>query len=212
MIWGLHAYSKEEFDFPRAVAAMFGTRHLESLGQEQAQTTARLLPRNDQSTVFHRQFYERYDEYVADLYRAFVAKFVADLIGTRQLCYQQVPTFRIHLPGNVAVGEFHRDAEYHHQDGEMNFWLPLTPAWGTNSLWVETAPYSERYHPVQAQPGEVYVFDGVHLRHGNKLNRTGVSRVSFDFRCIPSARFRDSGLRTVAAGRRLSIGDYFAEL
>jgi ectoine hydroxylase-related dioxygenase (phytanoyl-CoA dioxygenase family) len=211
MIWGLHAYPKE-FDFPRAVAEVFGTRHLESLGQEQAQATGRLRRENDQSTIFHRQFYQRYSECVADLYRDFISEFAARLIGTRQLCYQQVPTFRIHLPDNVAVGEFHRDAEYHHQAGEVNFWLPLTPAWGTNSIWVETAPNSGQYHPVQAQPGEVYVFDGVHLRHGNKLNTTGATRVSFDFRCIPTSRFRDSGLRSVAEGRRMSIGDYFAEL
>jgi hypothetical protein len=211
MIWGLHAYPKE-FDFPKAVAEVFGTRDLESLGQQQAQATARLRPGNDQSTIFHRQFYQRYSACVADLYRDFIAEFATTLIGTRQLCYQQVPTFRIHLPGNVAVGEFHRDAEYHHQDGEVNFWLPLTCAWGTNSIWVETAPDSGRYHPVEAKPGEVYVFDGVHLRHGNKLNRTGVTRLSFDFRCIPTAKFRDLGLRSVAEGRRMSIGDYFAQL
>jgi ectoine hydroxylase-related dioxygenase (phytanoyl-CoA dioxygenase family) len=211
MIWGLHAYPKE-FDFPAAVAAVFGTPHLEGLGQEQAQTTARLRRGSDQSTIYHRQFYQRYSECVADLYRDFISVFVADLIGTRRLCYQRVPTFRIHLPSNVAVGDFHRDSEYHHQDGEVNFWLPLTAAWGTNSMWVETAPYSDRYQPVQAQPGEVYVFDGVHLRHGNKLNRTGATRVSFDFRCITTSSFRDSGLRSVAAGRRLSIGEYFAEL
>jgi ectoine hydroxylase-related dioxygenase (phytanoyl-CoA dioxygenase family) len=37
--------------------------------------------------------------------------------------------------------------------------------------------------------GDVLVFDGVNLRHGNVPNETGLTRVSFDFHVIPVVKF-----------------------
>jgi hypothetical protein len=37
-----------------------------------------------------------------------------------------LPPSRVHLPNNVAVGAKHRDFDYNHPEGEINFWLPVT--------------------------------------------------------------------------------------
>jgi ectoine hydroxylase-related dioxygenase (phytanoyl-CoA dioxygenase family) len=123
-----------------------------------------------------------------------------------------VPTFRVHLPDNLAVGEFHTDGAYHHQQGEINFWLPVTEAFDTNSLWIESEPGRADFSPVRLTPGQVYMFDGVNLSHGNKVNRTGVTRVSFDFRLISRHRFTNTDHVSVSAGRRMSIGHYWSAL
>lgn len=203
----IEKYDLVKFDFVTALREMFHVADLGTLGQD-AQV-ALLTPATDQSTEYHRTFYDAFDDAVADLFRAFVAEFVPTVLGTTEFCFQRSPTFRVHLPGNVAVGEFHADRDYHHQNGEVNFWVPLTPVWDSNSLWIEESLGSDTYKPVTLEPGELLVFDAVNWRHGNVTNDTGSTRVSFDFRCVPLRSYVPSDLKTVSAGRSLRIGDYF---
>ncbi|KAJ3082082.1 hypothetical protein HDU99_003695, partial [Rhizoclosmatium hyalinum] len=46
---------------------------------------------------------------------------------TFQIRYQFPPSLRIHPAGTSKWKRTHRDLEYGHQPGEINFWLPLTP-------------------------------------------------------------------------------------
>ena len=142
---------------------------------------------NDQSTWAHRRFYE---------------------IG-EPVVFQRIPTFRVHLPGNVAVGEFHRDTEYHHLPAAVNFWLPLTPTSGNNSVWIEQD--GDMAAP-SLGPGQVLAFDGVGLYHGNKLNDTSHTRVSFDVRIVPESKFVPSEEGSVNTGVKMVIGGYYATL
>ena len=46
----------------------------------------------------------------------------------KEKIYQKIPTFRLHFPGNIAVGEYHkdkwyRDAEWHEEVKELNYYL-----------------------------------------------------------------------------------------
>ncbi|MFE7594254.1 streptomycin biosynthesis protein StrG [Kitasatospora sp. NPDC057512] len=202
-----YEYDPAVFDFAAAVRSIYRTEDLSTLRPDAPMEL--LTWRTDQSTEFHAAFYREFEPRVRDLYRGFVKSFVPDVLGTDEFCFQRVPTFRIHFPGNVAVGEFHKDGDYHHAEGEVNFWLPLTRAWGTNSVWVEREQGSEDYAATELDVGRLLVFDAVGWNHGNKVNDTGSTRVSFDFRCIRLADYRASDLRTVDAGRGLWIGDYF---
>lgn len=202
------SYSLDMWDFPRAVATCLGVEDLQHLrgGDSYRQFTRE----NDQRTPIHEHFYGGFSQALGQMYSDFVRREIAPLFEG-PICYQRVPTFRVHLPGNVAVGEFHTDAEYFHQDGEVNFWVPLTPAWGSNTVWV--APPNGDHTPlapVEARPGEMFVFDAVRTWHGNLPNATGSARVSFDLRVIPLARYQPSKRRSVNAKRRLVLGDYFA--
>ena len=48
--------------------------------------------------------------------------------------YQVIPTFRIGLPGNKFVGEYHKDSKYNHQSYELNFNLGISGYLGDAAL------------------------------------------------------------------------------
>ena len=141
--------------------------------------------------------------------------FLSDIIYPEfeeALLYQRVPTFRVNLPNNVAVGEFHRDRDYSHQREERNQFLPLTRAYETNTVWVESEDGNEGYSPINLEYGQVALWDGMNLRHGNKTNETGETRVSFDFRVIPVSVFRPSNRMSVNQITRMDVGGYWEPL
>jgi hypothetical protein len=203
----VHCYDKEEFDFVKTFREIYGVDDLAAL---RAETPLDVLTwKTDQRTEFHRRFYDAFEDRMRDLYRRFVAKVVPDVLGTADFCFQRVPTVRVHLPENVAVGEFHTDGDYNHGQGEVNFWVPVTPTWGSNSVWIEREPGRGDHAPTSLAPGEMIVFDAVNWNHGNKINDTGACRVSFDFRCVRLADYAETDVRTVDAEKGLWIGDYF---
>jgi ectoine hydroxylase-related dioxygenase (phytanoyl-CoA dioxygenase family) len=197
------------FPFPRLIEGYLGTNRLDSIHEG---SSHELLTREkDQSTEFHRTYYDRFGEDFELVYRRFLTEVVRPFFR-EDLVYQRIPTFRVQLPGNVAVGEFHRDRDYSHGEGEVNFWLPVTRAWGTNAVWIESAEGAEDFRPYPVEVGQVLVFDGVNLAHGNKENETGKTRVSFDFRVIPRSKYRPRTDTSVNTGVKFEIGGYFAEL
>jgi hypothetical protein len=198
-------YDQSRYPFADLVREIFG---ISDLAQIQSSVPLERLTRGtDQSTDLHARFYANNASVLA-VYETFVADQIAPLYAER-FCYQRVPTFRVQLPNNVAVGDFHVDADYHHPAGECNFWLPLTRCWGNNSIWIERHQGEGDYEPVTLRPGEVLAFDAVHLRHGNKLNDTGAARVSLDFRCIPLSLLPLTATRSVSYGLPMTVDGYY---
>lgn len=164
--------------------------------------------REDQRSPWHERFYATFADW-AGVYRRFVRAVVSAWMG-EPFYLQAVPTFRVHLPGNVAVGTFHTDATYHHPEGEVTFWLPLTRAEDTSSVWI--ADERNRLCAPSVMPGDVVEFSAVTQRHGNLVNETGKSRVSFDFRCIPVRRLPDvEGPPSENMKLRFVPGGYYAD-
>jgi hypothetical protein len=100
--------------------------------------------------------------------------------------YQCPPTLRLQPgPSNRYVRR-HCDAEYGHQKGELNYWLPLTRRELTKTtLWVERGQGGggvEDDHPLCIDYGEVAAFHGSVLRHHVPANTSPHTRVSLDFR------------------------------
>jgi len=125
--------------------------------------------------------------------------------------FQKRPTFRVHLPNNVAVGAKHKDCDYHHADHEINFWVPLTKAWGNNAMFLESEPNKGDFHCIKPMEfGEVFRFWGNQCYHYNNINDTGSTRVSFDFRVIPYSMFKPKteGV-AVKSGLKFDIGGYY---
>ena len=60
--------------------------------------------------------------------------------------------------------------------------MPLTNAYDTNTMWVESEEDKGDYTPVNSTYGDLIQFDGANLSHGNKKNITNQTRVSIDFR------------------------------
>jgi hypothetical protein len=97
--------------------------------------------------------------------------------------YQRPPTIRLQPGPAWAQVKSHNDAEYGHQYGEINFWIPLTDRRSTGvDLWCESRFQSGDYHPIPARIGEVIAFHGSAARHYVNANSSVNTRVSFDFR------------------------------
>ena len=83
------------------------------------------------------------------------------------------------MKGNLAVGGYHKDRDYNHSEHEINFFVPLTEAFDSNTVWVESEEDKGDFSPMEASYGEYYMWNGANLTHGNKKNDTGRTRVSF---------------------------------
>lgn len=196
-------YPLESYPFPALVTELLGEKDLAVLRDDDLPVHTR---ETDQQTKWHKRFYETRAVWGL-LYRKFVMEFVARQFS-EPFMFQAIPTFRVQLPGNVAVGAYHSDGEYGHPAGSVNWWLPLTSAAGTNSIYLVEDEYRRR--SIRAWPGDVIVFDAVARRHGNEINGERWSRVSFDFRCLPVRLYRESQARSVNMGCRFAPGEYYA--
>ncbi|MGB7395049.1 MAG: hypothetical protein WA913_11700, partial [Pricia sp.] len=129
-----------------------------------------------------------------DTYRDFIDEVIRPRFGDK-IYYQEKPTHRILYADAPGVSRFHRDRDYGHNPREINFFVPQTKAFDTNTLWIESEEGKEDFEPVILKPGEFLTFDGANLMHGAKENHTGKTRVSFDFRILraDSKRVSDIG-------------------
>ena len=82
-----------------------------------------------------------------------------------RVVYQAKPSLRVLPPGSKGI-RFHRDAEYMHQAGEVNWWLPATPTFGSNSLQVESSPDAADFGVLELRVGQIARFWGNQCRHG----------------------------------------------
>ena len=134
-----------------------------------------------------------------DCYQRFVREVAAPLVAadgdvaaSDRGYYQRDPNFRAHLPDTgFHLTQRHCDAQYHHQPLEVNFWIPLTQTYGSNSLWVESTPGAGDFSALELSPGEGVRFWGHSCEHYTLPNETDETRLSFDFRVVPPGLFRE---------------------
>ncbi len=201
-------YDQDRWLIVQDMRSMLGVHDLTSIESNMDLVTRE----TDQKTPLHERFYKSWGHApalhrrYAEIVKEVCAVHMKEIGHNPPFLFQMVPTFRLSIPGNMAVGEFHTDGKYHHPDGEINFWMPLTPAYGTNSLWIQRAADRELY-PVELNPGEILAFDAVNRLHGNYVNTTGVARVSLDFRLISKERI---GWKGKPVGKAINTGVPFA--
>ena len=97
---------------------------------------------------------------------------------------QRPPTLRLQPGPSQAMVRAHSDNVYGHQDGELNFWIPLVDLsqCGNTYLHVESEPKKGDYHPIFVKCGEIISFFGSFCRHYIPPNTSPYTRVSLDFR------------------------------
>ena len=163
----------------------------------------------DQSTVYHKQFYNHISKTAFyNVFNAFILGFIKPLFN-EDILYQKIPTFRVHQPDNFAVAEFHRDRDYSHSKHEINFFLPLTKSEDSATIWVESEYGKADYSPMNADVGDIIMWDGANLNHGSKHNVTGKSRVSVDFRVLLKSKYEDNDKVSSSNKTKMVIGDYW---
>ena len=181
----LHSYDTEKYPFKEV---MEGILEVSSLSFIHRDISWPLLTRNkDQNTPYHKLYYAKFKGEMEPLWGKFVKEVVSPCFD-KEIYYQVIPTFRVQLPGNVGVGEYHTDADYGHTDGAVNIFLPMVDVNEDNTIWVESSRGSEDYSPMMVNYGEFSLWDGINLKHGNKTNPSKETRVSID------ARFLEEGI------------------
>jgi hypothetical protein len=210
-----YRYSIKDFDIVSEVEKIFNVKNLSlvhSILNENLEIPDD--PSKDQKTLFHKIFYSSFEEDKCpflEKYKAFVQYLKDTHFEDSVMIYQTRPTFRVHAPGNIAVAKWHKDKAYNHSASEINIYLPLTKAFGSNTIWSETEEDKGDYQPMEAEVGEYYIWNGANLLHGNKKNDTNASRVSIDFRLIHSENFDYDGT-SVTTKVPMKLGYYWSKI
>ena len=123
--------------------------------------------------------------------------------------FQSFPCLRVLRPGEFSIGP-HCDAQYNLPDGNLNVWLPLTDAFDTNSLYLESNPGKEDFHPLNLSYGEYATFYGQKCVHFAVENLTEDTRVSLDFRIVPGCCYDESAASELAMDGKPALGSYYS--
>lgn len=118
------------------------------------------------------------------LYRKFIENEIRPQFN-EPLYYQTKPSHRIFFRDLKGTPKYHKDTDYGHHPHEINYLVPQTPAYGSNSVWIESEIDKSDFQPIDLEVGKYGQFKGATYRHGGVNNETGRTRVSFDFRVLP---------------------------
>lgn len=183
-------FDTQKYPFHRLIAGFLGVGVLESLSatnKEEMQDDWSFYKNMEQSFQF-RKLYEKLDgkegEQFYKLYLSFIKNEIRPLFDD-PIYYQIKPSHRIFFKDLKGEIRFHKDRDYGHHPAEINYFVPQTAAFDTNTLWIESEEGKGDYLPVELEIGEYACFNGVGLRHGAMKNASGRTRVSFDFRILP---------------------------
>ena len=166
---------------------------------------------NDQSTLAHKVFYSSFKEKIKPLYELFIKEYIAKIINPHKFYYQVIPTFRIGLPGNTFVGEYHKDSNYNHQSYELNFNLGLANYEGQAALRSELTPESDKWTTLESPYGSIFSFDHIDCKHGSEPNETNKTMVSMDFRLALKELYFDTEESSVNLKTKFKPGYYFSK-
>lgn len=174
----------------------------------------------DQSTSFHKAFYSTFDKpdfFQTDFwesYKTLCIEIIEELkektgyIGNWAI--QRYPTIRFHFPQNVSVFEFHRDSNYSHPLGEINCFYACNECKNSSALQIEKNLGFEDYYPLNLKSGEYALLNTSIFKHGDIPNKTKNTRVSLDFRFIPSRLLNEEKI-SLTKGIKFTTDSYFVD-
>jgi hypothetical protein len=197
-------YGEEIVKFdPSDISLSSAVTDLLQLEKEEDLTTFMLSESHFKDRTFPRQAHQlvRHHAEICRLYTRLITEVIAPCM--RKVCavddntefalmYQFPPTLRCHCSVSPAksLGRCHNDAQYGHQHGEVNFWMPLsTPISPSNTLWRESVEGKSDWQPILLEVGEIQRWHGTTCRHFTCPNDSGVTRISMDFRVADERMF-----------------------
>jgi sporadic carbohydrate cluster protein (TIGR04323 family) len=142
-------------------------------------------------------------------FEEFAKEYGEQLIGTTEYLIKRQPTLNLVVPDQAKKHRrlpFHQGIWYNNGTGMRTIWMPLTLAYGTNSMYIVDHNASKRIseqtiencysqeefeelcikeaRPVELEPGQAHLFHQEHL-HGNINNTTGKTRLAIDWHLLP---------------------------
>ena len=167
----------------------------------------------DKNTIFNETYYQFLRTHV-------LTKFPNE----NKLVVQKTPNIRFSIPDSAAIGfdpkdpkdivGLHCDSDFGHHSIEMNFVVPITPMFGSNSIYYEpqinsTVPPIQFENLVLKENEFVQAYFNK-IRHCNRINRTNKTRISFDIRVIPYSKYHEH--INEFKGTKFELGKYYIVL
>jgi ectoine hydroxylase-related dioxygenase (phytanoyl-CoA dioxygenase family) len=209
-------YDIDKYPFAKIVRNFLNINSLENIQDNYKFSSDIKGIGSDTQTSAHEIFYTHLNKKNSEILSLYY-KFISDVLFKKfddQILFQSKPGFRIQNLKNKAVSTWHSDGDESnkHPYGEINIFLPLTRAFGNNSIWIESEPDKQDYHPVKLDYGEFLIFDGNNCKHGNYKNDTNITRVSFDFRILKREDYNPNyPVKTATMGLSYVIGEYYMD-
>jgi ectoine hydroxylase-related dioxygenase (phytanoyl-CoA dioxygenase family) len=212
-------YDQTRYPFSEEIAKIFEVRSSElpllHQKRQDLMPSGPLTFSTESRTKFHELVIQqavKTESMVREVYCNFIRDIVAALFEG-EFAYQTFPTFRLQLPGEMAIHQWHYDSDpnHRHPEWEINFQIPLTDMHGSRATWIESVPGLRDFSPMEMTVGQFAIFDGGRCLHGNKQNQTELSRLSLDFRILPWDRYvdQDATQVSISSGRRFVVGEYY---
>ena len=209
------SYDTQKYPFREIVSQMLeiwegNTIPLEDLHLLEKYDT--FIKGTEQSTKWHKMYYDKFAKEFYPLYFELI-KELKEKFEYDEIIYQKIPTFRIQFAeGNLGVFEWHKDRSYNHGTSEVNFWMPFVNTNKQNTIWMESKEDKGDYKPYEVKYGEILVFSGANLIHGNKKNDSGQTRVSVDFRLVDPIKFIPNEAESINGITKFKVGGYFEKI
>jgi hypothetical protein len=179
---------------------------------------------NDRNSIFYKDYHDFIDnnDLFNNVYFDFINDYVKPLYGSK-IIVQKTPNLRISFPDSTAIGKhkyekidnnvigLHKDADFGHHESEINFIIPITEMFETNSIYYE--PYEnsnlskDDYSNLKLNTNEYFIGKFNKLLHFNKINKTGFTRISLDFRIIPYEKYMKN--IDYFKGTKFELGNYY---
>lgn len=217
----IYTYDTTKFDFRKLLLEHFECDDLQKLHDRHSDWLPKeeLSFSEESSTKFHKSFYEKlrepWSEFVK-LYRSFIAEQISSHVcGDCDFIFQKLPSFRVHLPDEKAIHKVHYDSDEDHRHplGELNVFLPMTKCLPNNTLWAESEPGKGDFSPMLLSYGEYAIWNGNECAHYNESNTEEKTRVSLDFRLMPTDRYDPNYSReSYTSTTKFLLGDYYDKL
>ncbi|MGB5982123.1 MAG: hypothetical protein WBG46_08270 [Nonlabens sp.] len=188
-------YKTEDYPFHIVISELIGESLSLATTGENNFVEANSFYKNMESVPLFEKMYSGLGSEQGKSFYLLYEKFIKNIIRPQfdeSIYYQKKPSHRILFRDLKGEARFHRDSDYGHEKHEINYWVPQTRAFESNSIWIESKKGKLDYSPVNLEVGEYLKFHGAVLSHGAVDNKTDRTRVSFDFRVIRESDFLES--------------------
>ena len=210
-------FDEKKYDLFKEVTDLFGFELDQSHNETKLEYELFTEIGKDSHTFYHKKFYSQIDSIegwsnFTDKYNSFIEEVILPYLNLDEALVQVYPSFRVHLPDNVAVVAKHHDSDEKHKHpfGEINFIYALTDMFDTNTLLAEKMPRSRDFVRMEMNQGECISFNGNLCDHYNEVNKTGKTRMSFDFRVLPLNYYDENYKKlSVTTSQKYVEGGYY---
>ena len=192
---------------------------------------------NDRESILIKLFYQYYDNNleIKEKYINFMKNIKYKHFSNEEyLVIQKTPNIRIHLPNCSNIGKLdtdpnkniiglHSDNMFGHPDEEFNIIIAITEMYNSNSIYYEKKFNKNKknefnkfnindYESLNLNRNNYSILYLNKIKHFNKINKTGKTRISFDTRIIPYSKYNKNNKYSKTFNKKFEIGDYYIKI